>query len=94
MRIFCSQFSRISGVRRDFLPAGFVPEGQFDPVPESELVVDDSQVVFDDMFCRSDGVRDFAVLEPLGDEFDDLLFSLTGNPVSIALLLSEHNCLR
>ena len=93
MRIFCSQFSRISGVRRDFLPAGFVPEGQFDPVPEPELVVDDSEVVLDDVFCGADGIRDFAVFKSLGNELDDSLLALAGDPISVTLF-SEHNCLR
>ena len=93
MRIFCSQLSMASGVRRDFLSAGFVPEGQFDPVPEPELVIDDSEVVLNDVFCRADGVRDFAVFKSLGDELDDSLFALAGNPISITLF-SEHNCLR
>ena len=79
----CSQLSRTSGLRWDFLSAGFVPEGQFDPVPEAELVVDDSQVIFDDVFRGSDFIRDFAVLESLGDEFDDLVLSLAWNPVSV-----------
>lgn len=93
MRIFCSQLSNPSGVRRDFLSASFVPEGQFDPVPESELVVDDSEVILDDVFCRADGVRDFAVFKSLGNELDDSLFALAGDPISVTLF-SEHNCLR
>ena len=93
MRIFCSQLSRASGVRRDFLSAGFVPEGQFDPVSEPELVIDDSEVVLNDVFCRADGVRDFAVFKSLGDELDDSLFALAGDPISVTLF-SEHNCLR
>jgi hypothetical protein len=93
LRIFCSQLSSASGVRRDFLSAGFVPEGQFDPVPEPELVIDDSEVIFDDVFCGADGVGDFAVFKSLGDELDDSLFALAGDPISVTLF-SEHNCLR
>jgi hypothetical protein len=91
--MLCSQLSRTSGVRRDLLAAGFVPESQLDAVPESELVIDDSEIVFDDVLRGTDGVRDLAVFEPLGDEFDDLMFSLAGDPVSVTLF-SEHNCLR
>ena len=80
-------------MRRDLLSARFVPEGKFDTVPEPELVVDDSQVVFDDVFCRPDGVCDFTVLKSLGDKLDDLLFALAGYAVSLTLF-SEHNCLR
>jgi hypothetical protein len=91
--MLCSQLSRTSGVRRDFLSARFVPEGQLDSIPETELVVDNSEVIFDDVFGGSDFVGDFSILESLGDEFDDPLLSLTGYTVSIALF-SEHNCLR
>jgi hypothetical protein len=89
----CSQVSRTSGVRRDFLAPRFVPEGQLDSIPEAELVVDDSEVILDDVFSGSDFVRDFSVLKPLGDKFDDSLLSLAGYTVSIAFF-SEHNCLR
>jgi hypothetical protein len=91
--MLCSQLSKVSGVGRDLLSPSFVPEGKFDTVPEPELVIDDSQIVFDDVFCCPDGVRDFAVFKPLGDELDDLLFALTGYSVSVTLF-SEHNCLR
>jgi len=91
--MLCSQLSRTSGVGWDFLPARFVPEGQFDAVPESEFVVDDSQVIFDDVFGGSDGVGDFSVFESLCDEFDDELFSFARYAVSVTLF-SEHNCLR
>src|SRR6202142_370400 len=30
---------------RKFVAARFIPEGEFDPIPESEFVVDDAQVV-------------------------------------------------
>jgi hypothetical protein len=80
-------------MRRDLLSARFVPEGQFDPVPEPELVVDNSEVVFDDVLRGPDGVRDFAVLKSLGNELNDSLFTLAGDPISITLF-SEHNCLR
>ena len=93
MRIFCAHVSRTSGVRRDLLAAGFVPEGQLDAVPESELVVDDSEVVFDNVLRGADGVCDLSVFEPLSNEFDDLMFSLAGDTVSVTLF-SEHNCLR
>jgi hypothetical protein len=91
--MLCSQLSRTSGVRRDFLSTRFVPEGQFDSVPETEFVIDDSQVVFDDVFGGSNFVCDFSILESLGNEFDDSLFSFAGYTVSVALL-SEHICLR
>jgi len=91
--MLCSQLSRTSGLRRDLLSSGFIPEGQFDAVPESEFVVDNSEVVFDDVFCGSDFIRDFPVFKPLGDEFDDSLFSLAGDTISVTSF-SKHSCLR
>jgi len=73
--------------------AGFIPECEFDPIPESELVVDDSKIVFDDVFCGSDFICDFPVFESLSDEFDNPVLSFAGNPFSVALA-SEHSCLR
>ena len=91
--MFCSQLSRTSGVRRDLLAAGFVPESQLDAVPESELVVDDSEVIFDDVLCGSDFVRDLSIFESLGNELNDSLLSFAGDTISVTLF-SEHSCLR
>jgi hypothetical protein len=80
-------------VRGALLPARFVPEGQFDAVPEPKLVIDDSEVIFDDVLGSSDGVRDFPVFKALGNEFNNSLFSLAGYTASVTLF-SEHSCLR
>jgi len=87
-----SQLSRSSGVDGLISPA-FVPEGEFDPVPESEFVIDDAKVIFDDVLGGSDFACNLAVFESLGDEFDDALFSFTGNSFTVAFA-SEHICLR
>jgi len=72
---------------------GFVPEGEFDPVPESQLVVDGAQIVFNDVLGGSDLVCDLSILESLGNKFDDALLSFTWGPFSVAII-SEHSCLR
>jgi hypothetical protein len=82
-----------SGVDEVFVLAGYVPEGEFDPVPEPELVIDDSKVVLDDVLCGTDGVCNFAVFESLRDEFDDSLLSFAGDSISVTFA-SEHSCLR
>jgi hypothetical protein len=74
-------------------PASFIPEGKFDPVPESEFVVDDSEVILDDVFGGSNLAGDVAILESLGDEFDDAVFAFTGDPVSVAFDCKQ-SCLR
>src|SRR4051812_35646713 len=91
--MLCSQLSRRSGVGWLFVASCFVPEGQLDSVPESELVVDNSEIVLNDMLCGSNGVGDFTVLKSLGDEFDNSLLSFTGNALSVPFVC-EHNCLR
>ena len=73
--------------------AGFVPEGEFDSIPKSELVIDDAKIVFDDMLGGSDSICNFAVLEPLSDEFDETLLPLAGYRICVTLV-SEHSCLR
>ena len=75
----CSQLSPTSRVGCSFVPSRFVPEREFDPVPESEFVVDDAKVVFDDMLGGADAFCDFPILESLGNEFDNKLFSFTGD---------------
>src|SRR6202142_3877725 len=66
-----------------FVPAGFVPERKLDPIPESEFVVDETQVVFHHMLGRADHCGDFAVLESPSDEFDDLLLAWAGDAGSV-----------
>jgi len=63
--------------------AGFEPERQFDPIPESKFVVNDAKVVFYNMLGSANGVGHFAILETLGDEFDDLLLAWAGLPGSV-----------
>ena len=89
--MLCSQLSS----RSDCLvesPA-FVPEGEFDSVPESELVIDDAKVILDDVLGGADFSCNFAVFESLSNEFDDTLFSFTGDSFTVAFA-SEHICLR
>ena len=66
-----------------FVLACFVPERKFDPIPETELVVDDAQVVFHDILGRADDFRYFTVLESLRNQFDDLLLAWAGNAGSV-----------
>lgn len=73
------------------VPSRFVPESEFKPVPQPELVVDNAQVVLDYMLRRTDGLCDFTVLQSLGNEFDDSEFSSVGSPITIAL--RKHNYL-
>ena len=91
--MLCSQLSRTSGVGCDLSLPRLIPEREFDPVPESEFVIDDSEIVLDDVFRRADGICDLAVLESLGDKLDNSRFPFAGYPVSVTLP-SEHSCLR
>ena len=49
------------------MPACFVPESEFNPIPETKFVIDDAKVILYDMLGCADCLCDFAVLEPLGD---------------------------
>jgi len=70
---------------------GLIPERQFDPVPEAELVVDYAEVVLDNVFGSAEGIRNFPVLAAFGDELDDGMFSLAGT--SGGSCFSDHSCL-
>jgi len=59
-----------------FVPSGFIPEREFYAVPEPQFVVDGPEIVLDDVFSGADFVGDFFILESLGDELNDSLFSL------------------
>src|SRR6185437_9816844 len=67
-----------------------IPQREFYAVPEPQLVVDGTEIVFDDVFGGADFIGNFLVFKQLGDEFNDSLLTLTGCLDS----LSEHNCLR
>lgn len=86
MRFFpkLSGHGPIAGVLGDaFVPAGFVPERKFDPIPESKFVKDNAKVIFHNIFRRADDFSDFAILESLGDEFNDLLLAWAGKTGSV-----------
>lgn len=91
--MLCSQASRGSSSGRLFVPPCFVPEGEFDSIPESELVIDDSEIILDDVFSSSDFVGNFFILESLGNKFDNSALSFAGYALSVSFF-SKHNCLR
>src|SRR5258708_7365059 len=74
-------------------PPRLIPEGEFDTIPKSKFVVDHAQVVLHDMLGRTDGFRDFAVLQAFGNELDDSLFTFTGDTCPITSSC-RHACLR
>src|SRR5579864_3996968 len=92
-RTLCSQVSSTSGVKGFFVLASFVPEGKFDPVPESELVVDDAKIILDDVLGGSEDSGDFRVFESFCNQFDDAILPLAGDACSVALFCI-HSCLR
>ena len=70
------------------VPAGFVPEGEFNSIPQSKFVVNDAQVIFYNMLSRTHGFRDFMVLESFSDQRNHSPLSLIRNTFSVAL--SQH----
>ena len=80
------------GVINLFVPPRFIPQRQLDAVPQSQLVVDRSQIILHHMFGGPKSVGDLAVLAALGYTLNDELLALIG-PTVISCL-SIHNCLR
>jgi hypothetical protein len=70
---------------REFVAARFVPEGEFDAIPESKFVIDDAQIVFYDILGRAHHLCDFTVLESLSDKSDYSPLSLVWSTFSVAL---------
>jgi len=60
------------------VPAGFVPERKLNPIPESKFVKDDTQVVFHHILRSADRFGNFAILEALSHQRDDLLLARLG----------------
>jgi hypothetical protein len=75
------------------VPAGFIPESELDPIPQSKFVIDGAKIILYDMLSGADGFCDFAVLESLGDKLDDSPLAVARNAFSVSLS-SKHNCLR
>jgi hypothetical protein len=78
--------SRYSGYKLPLIPARFIPQGEFDPVPKSELVIDHAEIILHHVFRGADGVRYLVVLQSLGYKLDDAVFALTGCTGSIAVV--------
>ena|SRR5215469_6427612 len=92
--MLCSQASRGSSSCGCLLVfSGFVPEGKLDSIPESEFVVDDSEIILDDVLSSSDFVGNFFIFESLGNKFDNSALSLARYALSVTFF-SKHNCLR
>jgi len=91
--MLCSQASRGSSSGCLFESPCFVPEGKLDSIPESEFVVDDSEIILDDVLSCSDFVGNFFILESLGNKFDNSALSFAGYALSVTSF-SKHNCLR
>jgi hypothetical protein len=67
------------------VPTCLVPEREFDPVPESEFVVDDAKVIFHDILRRTDDLGHFTIFESAGDQFYDLLLARAGEAGSVEI---------
>jgi len=69
----------------------FIPQSKFDPIPQSQFVVNDAKVVLDDVLGRTDAYRNVAILEPLRNKLDDSALPFVRDAVSIAVS-SKHGC--
>lgn len=73
------------------MTAGFIPQSQFDAVPQAKFVVDQAQVVLHDMLGSAQRICNLAVFAAFGYVLDDDVFAFTGPAVGTRL--SCHNCL-
>ena len=66
-----------------------VPQGKLDTVPHTQLVVDGSKTVLEDVLGGSNFTNDVPVSEALGDEGDDALFPFSWAALPVKIM-SEH----
>ena len=71
----------------------FIPEREFNAIPEPEFVINHTQVILYDMFRGSDGVSYFFVLQAFGNELDDSVFTFIWDTGAIPSIC-RHTCLR
>src|SRR6266446_950850 len=88
----CKLARRNSGVEDLLVLTRFVPQRQLNAVPQSQLVVDQSQIILYYVFGGPERIGDFPVLAALGYALDDEVFAFAG-PAAVCCL-SKHNCLR
>jgi hypothetical protein len=81
-----------SGVVGVLVLPRFIPQRQLDAVPQSQLVIDQSQIIFYYVFGGPERIGDLPVLAALGYALDDEVFAFAG-PAAVCCL-SNHNCLR
>src|SRR5713101_1045091 len=87
----CEKAPRDSGVVNLIVLPRFIPQRQFDPVPQAELVVDQSQIILHHMLGGPERIGDLPVLAALGYALDDEVFAFAW-PATVCCL-SNHNCL-
>jgi len=65
---------------------GFIPQGQLDPVPETQFVINGAQVVLDNVLGGADGLGYLAILHALGNKLDDSVFAFAWDTAAIAVI--------
>jgi len=86
-----NSISYVLGVICLFPAAGLVPQRQLDPVPQTQLVIDQAQVVLYHVLGRAERIRNFSVFAAFGYALNDVMFSFAGN--AEVRCVSCHNCL-
>jgi len=76
-------------VRPAVATSRLVPQGKFDTVPHTQLVVDGSKTVLEDVLGGSNFASDVPVIKALGDEGDDAVFPFRWAPLPVKIM-SEH----
>src|ERR1035438_2668385 len=70
-----NRFDKTSGVINPLVLPRFIPQRQFDAVPQSQLVVDQPQIILHHVLGGPQRIGDLPVLAALGYALDDELFA-------------------
>ena len=76
-------------VRPAVATSRLVPQGKLDTVPHTQLVVEGSKTVLEEVLGGSNFTNDVPVTEALGDEGDDALFPFSWASLPVKIM-SEH----
>jgi hypothetical protein len=68
-----------------FVSSCLVPQGEFDTVAYSNLVIDLAEVVSDNMFANSQVLSDFAILQSLSHQLDHSKLASARRPSAVSV---------
>lgn len=67
------------GYKHRWTAPRLIPQREFNPIPKAELVVNYPQVILHDVLRCPNRFCHFAILQAFGNEFNDSVFTFTGD---------------